>query len=378
MTTTPGIAAGSAGLPHVPPPTGLRRVAIERFAPVLRRLEDEGQYLFGAPVMAVEVLSVEARPFSEVARVRVSTGSRAVLAFVKMFRLKDDAPRHLAMMRERIERDFETSLRVSTALASVEGCAAVRPLACLPEHLALVTEEAGGETLSALLERRLSWRDPAAAADMEPVFERVGRWLNVFQACQPVGGEMTTEAILAYLEVRLRRLGGFRSAFDDRCQQRVVEHVRSLVAQLAPQDLQERAVHGDFALGNVLVDGERVTVLDFAMASRGLRLHDLAHAWLQLDLLCAKPKFRPSAVRRLHAALLRGYDPTLETAHPLFRLLVLQHVLTHLTASYRREEPWWTRPYSAWVRRRHWQWLASGVPGLADNLHRRPGAERTP
>jgi len=117
------------------------------------------------------------------------------------------------------------------------------------------------------------------------------------------------------------------------------------------------AIHADLAPGNVLVDDGRVVVLDFAMAGRGSYLHDISRLFLQLDVLRAKPQFRAPVVACLQNGLLRGLDPALTAAHPLFRYLLMLHRVNHLGTLSLSRERFPASVLNARVRRLHRAWI---------------------
>jgi hypothetical protein len=117
------------------------------------------------------------------------------------------------------------------------------------------------------------------------------------------------------------------------------------------------ALHADLATTNILVAGTRVTVLDFAMATRGSYLHDISRLSMQIGMLRAKPHYRPAVIERLQLALLRGLDPVANTSHPLFRFLSILHHVNHFGTLSLKPEPFPGRIFSWRVRRIHRAWL---------------------
>jgi hypothetical protein len=122
-------------------------------------------------------------------------------------------------------------------------------------------------------------------------------------------------------------------------------------------DLREVLTHGDLAPSNILVDGETVTVIDFAMVSPGGLYMDVARLYTQLEFLLAKPKFRPAVVRQLQRGLLVGFDPGLEPERPLFRLFLLQHLLCQMSSLARNPAPLPARLYNRHQLRLRCRWL---------------------
>ena len=128
-------------------------------------------------------------------------------------------------------------------------------------------------------------------------------------------------------------------------------------SRLRGRVLAEVPVHADLNLGNVIVSGENVVVLDFTTPVSGSTYHDVAHLHMQLDLLTAKPKFRPRVTKLLQRSLVEGFQPTLDATDPLFELLTMQHVVCHLLGLVRTEASPAVRLYNGHIQRRHRRWL---------------------
>jgi hypothetical protein len=108
----------------------------------------------------------------------------------------------------------------------------------------------------------------------------------------------------------------------------------------------------------VLVDKDKVVVLDFAMAKRGSRYHDLSHMFFQIELMQAKPWYRRAETRSWLPVMLEAFEPGLEASRPVFELFLLQHVVCHLTKlASRPAGRQLVRPYRWYLRQRHHSWL---------------------
>ena len=106
-----------------------------------------------------------------------------------------------------------------------------------------------------------------------------------------------------------------------------------------------------------------VTVLDFAMARSGTRFHDLAHLYMHLKFMRWHPRLKPAIVNAAQEALLRGYDPAVSADDPLFRLMLLQHLVCHV-AFLEERQTGALEPAYRWFLRRHWARCAQvlGLP----------------
>ena len=331
------------------------------FRSVLERLPAESCSHFGVDAVRLEPVSYQERPFSHVLRVAVFTSAAsrpATHLFVKVFKASAvDVPR----MGQRVARDFETTSRIHHTLSRWNDLGGVRPIACYPEHLATVTEEAAGQTLAAYLQAGARWRPSQhQIVGLSKTMERVGRWVRAFQTSAPPRGQMTVDQLRSYVDLRLARLVDLPAAgFGAEDRRRVLAHIDRLGGAVEAIDLAEVPIHADLAPGNVLVSPDRVTVLDFAMSSVGSRLHDVARLFLQVNLMALKPQFSRAVLGRLTVSLLGGFDPGLNARRPMFRLLLLQHRINHLATLSTTREAFPTSIYNWHVRRDHRGWIAS-------------------
>lgn len=345
-----GERAGAA-LSGAPDP----QAVLTLFEPVLERLGAEAAVHFGTPQVRLSPVSHEDRPFSQLLRVGVwRPGSERpdCHLFVKRFKPKPEEG-GVERMRQRVLHDYHVSRRIFDAMAAVPGVGAVRPIACYPDHLTVVTQQADGETLMAHLDRHARWF-PASRTmeDLARTMAAVGRWVKVFQSTQPGTRLVDLADWRAYVAIRLDRLAG-QGIVPPSFRDRFLSHLDLLAAQVPEADLADVVIHADLAPGNVLVAGDRIVVLDFAMTQRGSAVHDISRLYVQLDVLAAKPQFRSAVVRRLQSALLEGFDPAMTASRPLFRFFVLLHRLNHFGSLSVRQEPFPARALTGRVRRMH-------------------------
>jgi Ser/Thr protein kinase RdoA (MazF antagonist) len=331
----------------------------EAFGSVLAWLTSELPLYLGQGAVQLTPVEYQERPFSHLLRVAVSSEreSAARRMFVKIFKSTgsfEDTER----MRRRVEHDFERTREIHRAMSVWPDLRVVTPVACHAEHLATVTEEAPGRPLFEHLRAHVGWLPAGTSVEPGATMERIGRWIRAFQAAAPSGGSISLDGLRGYVDVRLSRLTTIRAAgFDAADRRRVLSHIDRLGALADPGDFEEAPIHGDLALGNILVSPGHVTVLDFAMAGIGSRLHDLSRLFVQVELMALKPQMRTASLKRANRALLSGFDASLTPERPMFRLLSMLHRVNHfLTLSTSRR----TFPESAYnwhVRRHHRAWM---------------------
>jgi hypothetical protein len=327
---------------------------------VLEHLRGECERTFGRVDIRLQVASVDEREASKILRVAVLAGREHLSTlYVKFYKSNEPASAALVVTRRRVLRDFEVSSRLYESMASLPAYRVARPVACFPDHLAIVTAEARGETLSQVLERRAAWwPSPRTARELGGTLSEVGGWIRAFQAVETSDGSFSLDDMRAYIDVRLRRLlATYPPALDAEARERVLRYFDRNATLVESRDLREVLTHADLAPSNVLVYGREVTVIDFAMAAPGSIFMDVARLYTQLEFLTAKPKFRPAVVRELQRRLLEGFDPTLRPERPLFRLFLLQHLLCHMSNLARNPAPALARLYNRHQLRLRQRWL---------------------
>jgi serine/threonine protein kinase len=340
-----------------------RRLDLRPFDKVLPTLVADVAAIYG-PKCRLAPVAVWERLYSHVLRAGVwHAGDEAprehLFIKVSKYKVVDGAPDG---MRKRVERDFAVTQRVFDRMAGGESYGAVRPIACYPAHLAIVTEEMPGETLLKVVEQRMRWVfDAARCRDLQDVFASAGRWIRDFQ--EPADGAFSLEWIRDYIDNRLQRIAKVSGRRGERLRERVLQHIDHLSSQLPTEPAAAVTVHADLSPSNIMACGSRVVVLDFAMARPGHPLQDVARLFTQLDLLTLKPQYRQSVVRPLQQALLRGFDAALGMDDPAFRLQVLAQRINHLGSLSTKKYGIVERTYNRFIVRQHWRWIQRETQG---------------
>ena len=331
--------------------------ALGAFEAVLDRLRDESPQLFGAPSLSVEPVRRLKRPFSQVMEVHVGANGPPSRVFIKILNPRSPHAEEVEATRRNAAREFDTLRKVHAGLTTHPDLSTPRPIACYPELFALVTEGVEGESLDRVLS---GLRGAPSLHTMEAVtnmMRRVGAWLSAFQAIDTSLAPVSLDRLRVYLDARLHPLadtgvitGGVRAG--------LLRYFDNLAGEIAETDLVAIPVHADFTPENVIVAPDRVTVLDFTMAKHGVQFLDLAHMFMQIEMLKARPWFRSAVLNRTLTALLAGFNPAVRPERPLFQLLLLQHVVCYLRQPVEPQR-FPARLLSGHVRRRHLTWLAA-------------------
>jgi hypothetical protein len=317
------------------------------FGPVLQALAADPTTEFGAPGARVEVLRQIDSRFSSVQRVRICTPERTFHAYTKVLKPREPGIDELSRIDHFLKREFAATSAFYNALPKDADIGAVRPIALLPEHRALATEEVPGRPFGALL------TDSSEPQErLEAVATRVGGWVRVYQSVIGAEGRIDLNKGRGYVDERLKLLEGRVLSPSDR--RATLARFDDLCRQVGVRQVPAVAIHADLTPMNIVVDQNgRVAVLDFTMAKKGTEHHDLSHVYFHLELLAARHPRRRASIEALQRAMLAAYRPGLSAADPLFRLMLLQHRVCHVALLAERRFPIVDAAYR-WFLRRRW------------------------
>jgi hypothetical protein len=303
------------------------------FEPVLQRLSDEARERFNAPTVSLTPLERLSRPFSQLLIVRAATPSRHIDLYVKRIRPTGSEPDATALVLRRLKREYDGAAAAYNAVRGHAGLYAVRPVALYPDLLAIVTERLPGRTLRHVLSRdAVWWASPGASRRLGSMVAGVARWLQMYQNRELSRERASLADLRSYLDIRLRALAARRFlGIAERDRDALLDYFDARAAAVTPEMLGVARAHGDLNPENILVDGDRVGLVDFSMIKVGPRLLDVTHLYMCFELMRWRPWYRPSLLRDLQRRLLGEYDPTLAPGDPLFEVLALQHAVARLT-----------------------------------------------
>jgi len=343
-------------------------VNCQGFDPLLKQLADgAGQYFGDASAAILPVARLE-RPFSSLLRLRVATSRGVFHAFLKVFKPRLATEDELAQLRRWVLREFNATARLHESVSGRHGLSAVRPIAVFPDRLALITEEVVGQPLDEVLRDGLRGRP--IPAPLTTIARNIGAWTAMYQQVTPTTGLLSLAERRDYLDVRLRALtaAGVLPATE---YSEVLARFDDLAPRVDDASLRLVAIHADLCPANVFIgDGGAVTVLDFAMAKTGARFHDIAHLYMHLQmhrshlrgLDIGRGSRGAGTLAAMNDALLAGFDEGTTAGDPLFRLMLLQHVVCHVAQLAQGSGV--LQPARRWRARRRWL-RCSRFEGLA-------------
>jgi aminoglycoside phosphotransferase (APT) family kinase protein len=326
----------------------------DAFQDVLNALTADPSTEFGLPGAQVTVLRQVDGPFSSVQHVRIQTPARTIHAYTKILKPRRPGADELAMIDRMLRREYAATRALYDALHQDAEVRAVRPIAFLPEHRAMATEEVPGRPLGELL------ADSSQATDrLLTIASRVGRWVREYQRLGGVSGHVELAERRGYFDDRLKLIEGRVLSSAERAA--TLARFDALAREIGRSSVPAMQIHADLTPMNIIVDDEgRVAVLDFTMAKTGTVYHDLSHVFFHLELIAARHRSRRVMCHALQRALLAGYDPALAVADPLFRLMLMQHSVCHVAMLAERRVPVVDAAYR-WFLKRRWQ-LCERIP----------------
>jgi Ser/Thr protein kinase RdoA (MazF antagonist) len=252
------------------------------------------------------------------------------------------------MLDRMLLREYKATAALYRALPPDPEIGAVRPIAILPEHRALATEEVPGRPFADLLTD-----ESVSGQELIAIARRIGTWARLYQQLVPADGTVVLAERRTYLDQRLQLLEGRVLTAAERAA--CLDFFDALCREIGSTEVPAVPIHADLSPTNIIVDATgRIAVLDFTMAKTGTVHHDLSHVYFHLELLAMRDRRRRALMTSLQRAMCDGYRPGMPAADPLFRLMLLQHVVCHIALLAERRVPLIDAAYR-WYLRRRWR-----------------------
>jgi hypothetical protein len=213
---------------------------------------------------------------------------------------------------ETVSREFE-AIQIVWALAGQRLDGLPKPLMVLPEAGLMVTEKLSGIPLSQVLSRQTNCVMAVfRTANVCDITRRVGGWLSQFH-------EATRQPALAHdakafdREVTSQLEGCVRRGLGAAAAQEIFRAASRTSGLVDGKPLPAAARHGDFTARNILIDGERIGVVDFEnFVERDTIYEDLGKFVAYLAMLQGRPGYSRAAVNAAARCFLSGYGSSVD------------------------------------------------------------------
>jgi len=234
---------------------------------------------------------------------------------------------------------------LQAALQGEREFAVIKPVAYFPEFLAIITEEAAGETIADLINRAGKFWPTAEKLDqLAKHCLRAGQALAAIQKATREVSRFNPAELPEYIDERLQRLvENRRTPFSARDRRQIFKFLQHAIPAVPAGQLGLCGAHGDYAPFNVLATAEKITVADFTMFKAGSVYNDLTYFYHRLEGYLHKPVFRLATIRRLQNAFLTGYAEAMKkkqsppvTEDLLFKIFRIKHIVNNYSAIMRQ------------------------------------------
>lgn len=340
----------------------------QTFQQVLDNLRENHQSYFesrATPQFGVD--QTADHPNSRIARLRVKWEHGERMLFLKLLYPDQVDGRTNRSDREykeqQIRAEYEVLKKLDRAFAGHQTLGVIKPVACFPEHLALVTEEQPGIKFSSIIGNVKIFSKREEIKEVVQWVQLCGSWLRHFQTFVPGNGkfvEFSFDEILDFCEVRLGLLTQFRQGeFTNSFCQSIRHFLREQVEQTKQETMEIIGRHNDFGPYNMILTGQKLVLLDFAGFGFGPSCWDYVKFWCGLDQIRGSLLVSDKTVDQLQEAFISGYGKMLDPNTPLFAIYRLGYILDQMGDIWQDWSTidWKRRPLYKQLYRRYLAWL---------------------
>lgn len=302
-------------------------------------------------------------PYSDVHVFEISQDEFKRRVYVKLPHSEFQGPE---ILKTRLISEFGIMQRLNVLGLNTREYGVGVPFGYYPEYPAIATLEAANKTLRMRYRTRARLLVPSAVRDsVTQEVANCGLWLRKFQ--EVTAKEAATfdiDELVIYSQVRLKRLlSHSKIDFPNHLAEGVVQGIYGLGGSIQPGEGRIVGRHNDFAGHNILVDDQKVWVIDFSMFDHGPSAYDPCNFWLELEMLKLDPTYSTPFLGDLQKQFLASYG-LISPDSPEFRLARCRYTLNRLVTSLGDMEGW--KPDSFYRRRvvhRCLNWLEGFAEG---------------
>ncbi len=284
----------------------------------------------GKRIINYEVQDALERPLSVVFKIRLNFDLKySKNIYVKAYHQKNNID-----LKKLITKEYETTQFWYDRIKDNNHFQVIKPLYYDTDRHVIITEESKGHSLEAYLKSHGQFFPTLyAQKKMMAMLVKAGEWLRYFQSVAPRADDerLSIQYLMDYVNLRLDGLvANPKIKFDKKCKEGIGKTIMDMWQYVEDQDKRLYFVHSDLTLSNILIHGDKVTVLDFPRLKTGSLFKDVTRFYHQLSLMMYKPTFQKRFIHKLMEKFMEGYGNVHLSEHPLFKIYMLIHQITHL------------------------------------------------
>lgn len=300
---------------------------------VTARLAQESEHYFGKGIEPIfSIMRIFHRPFSDIIQCEVQLGQSRFGIYIKFSLVKESVDGEHERILKNTTREVEVTRKFSDFFLEERAVSVPDVIAFFPDEMAIVTREKEGVPLMSLIAQTGKGKPGVEKMDLlKQTCYLVGNSLKVFQKMPVIntGKDELPSNLISYVDLRLNLL--LESGFIQMKERlNVVNYLEKQLEKIDEQALNFCSVHGDFALGNILISADEVVFLDLGMYRQGPLSFDLAYFYQHLDDLITNPFFLGKTITHLQDAFLEGYSENSIRESPLFLSYYVRNVVNQL------------------------------------------------
>ncbi len=291
----------------------------------------------------VQIKSILRRPFSTITFLGVQAGGSTFEVVAKRI---EHHPINLSVTRQTNQSviEFNVLSDLYPLFRQTDYCRVPRPVFVMPELELFVMESVPGTLLSNQFEYARYLASKEGFKKLLWYCGLSGRWLRCLHKFTGAAraGKPALNAMLDRCDTRLTLIGQKK---DPRLpagfQQEVRSLIRGLMSQLTDDDIITTGRHGDFGHWNMLVDFDRLTVIDFMGYDREPPLYDFLRMLFSIRSWKFHPMYDPRRVEQMSASFQSGYGSPPQLSPDLVRLCEVYHHVCTIHACLENPGPRW-------------------------------------
>lgn len=272
-------------------------------------------------------------------------------------------PERRLKLQQHVSESYKNLQRLHEGFKQLPGYSCIKPIACFPESLTLITQESlGTDVWSIVREKSKFYPSNPELRVLEKYCYACGKWLALFQQItkEPEQPQFEFNSMIERFDLYLSRLVNHRNIpFPEALRKRIINFCQHLALSLPEEDRIVAGIHGDFAPVNILIHHNEVTVLDIEAPKYGLLYWDATYFHSHLRTLLENPIYRPATVVKLQEAFAQGFGRSLDPTKKVIVLCEIHNVIQSLLylATHRNEVNWYRKIYDSMRYKKYVQWL---------------------